>query len=77
MILENREFHYVYLVLFIFNFIFLCSRATSIWYQSLTSIRDQVIILCSLRFSDSNSRPPTGLRFSLSFGLFKFPKSEP
>ena len=30
-----------------FNFIILCSRATSIWYQSITSIRDQVIILCS------------------------------
>ena len=29
-----------------FNFIILCSLVTSIWYQSLTSIRDQVISIC-------------------------------
>ena len=36
------SFRFFYSLSF-FNFIILRSRATSVWYQSITSIRDQVI----------------------------------
>ena len=43
-ILKNSRTSFYLFYSFSFNFIVLCSRDTSIWYQSITSIRDQVII---------------------------------
>ena len=53
LILKTQEFRSIYFIRFLFNFIVICSRATSIWYQSITSIRDQVI------------SPPQGLYINL------------
>ena len=43
-ILKNSRTSFYLFYSFSFNFIVLCSRDTSIWYQSITLIRDQVII---------------------------------
>ena len=43
-ILKNSRTSFYLFYSFSFNFIVLRSRATSIWYQSINSIRDQVII---------------------------------
>ena len=56
-LLKNSRTLFYLFVRFLFNFIIICSQATSIWYQSLTSIRDQVIhvyfqfLFCSLKSS--------------------------
>ena len=45
-ILKNSRTSFYLFYSHSFNFIVLRSRATSIWYQSLTMIRDQVIYIC-------------------------------
>ena len=44
-ILKNSRISFYLFICFLLNFIILRSRAISVWYQSMTSIRDQVIIL--------------------------------
>ena len=49
-------------------FIIFYNRVILIWYHSLTSIREQVIILYDLRFFDSDSRLPSSyFLFPLDF----------
>ena len=45
-ILKNSRILFYLFCSLSFNFIILRNRATSIWYQSLTLIRDQVIYVC-------------------------------
>ena len=59
---------------FFYSFSFILrSRATSVWYQSVTSIRPQVIFLCDLRFFNSESNLLTGPKFPL-FSTFRIPQ---
>ena len=51
-----------------FNFIILHSRATSIWYQSITLIRDQIIILVLHQFDIK----ATSIQYQVTFICFKF-----
>ena len=50
MILKNSRISFYLFYSFSFNFIVLRSRATSFWYQSIISIRDQVIIFVLRQF---------------------------
>ena len=56
-LINIEKFRISFRLFYSFSFI-LRSRATSIWYQSITSIRDQVIILSYVNLvSESNFDP--------------------
>ena len=44
-ILKNLKFSFYLFICFFLNFIIFRNRVTSIWYHSIISIRNQVIIL--------------------------------
>ena len=58
-LINIEKFRISFSLFYSFSFI-LCSRATSVWYQSITSIRDQVIPLLVLirdHFDPSSAEP--------------------
>ena len=70
-ILKNSITSFYLFVRFIFNFIILRSRVTSIWYQSMTSIRDKLLFLfCINLVSEPNFDPKSNY-----FYLFQVPIS--
>ena len=47
---KTRKLSSVYIIRFLFNFIVIHIRVTSIWYHSIILIRDQVIIFVLHQF---------------------------